>query len=184
MIIGLVSEDKISVDNFIRNEGDMLYSAGVWALTCTVFKEGRQYGIPLGDGSEWDCFNVVMFKKWGGGHSSPVNDSQIRFTDDLLIVEPKGIETKRMIEAPYGIIAMNAPDQDVTFIKRVRYLRNAGYPKGCNIAFYIGPGNFMVEMETMSPEATLKPGEEVHSEELWILTEKALGLRGSRVLFI
>ena len=50
-----------------------------------------------------------MFRKWGGGHTSAFNDDQISFTEDMLLVDPKGRETKRMLQAPYGVIAMNAP---------------------------------------------------------------------------
>jgi len=177
----IVDNNKVYVDNFITNAGDMLYSAGVWALTCTNPLPKRFYGIPLGDGSEWDCFKIVMFRKWAG-HTSPINDPQISFTEDMLILTPQGIETKRMIEAPYGIIAMDAPDQDTTFIKKVDYNRGAQYPLGCNIAFYVGPNNFMVEMETMGPEVTLKPGETARSRETWVLTEKAMGLEDSKKL--
>lgn len=173
--IKIEKENEVSVDSFILNDGDMLYSASAWALTCTKFEKGRTYGIPLGDGSEWDCFKLVMFRKWGGGHTSSFDDNQIRFTKDMLIVEPGGMETKRMLEAPYGIIAMNAPDQDTTFIKKVDYKRGVNYPLGCNVAFYVGPKNFMIEIETMSPEVTLKRGEEVHSIEEWILSDKAIG---------
>ena len=48
-----LGDGSLSVDNFITNAGDMLYSGGVWALTCTDPAKGRRYGIPLGDGS---CF--------------------------------------------------------------------------------------------------------------------------------
>ena len=171
----IAGDNRIYVDNFITNAGDMLYSAGVWALTCTNPALKRSYGIPLGDDSEWDCFNFVMFRKWAG-HTSLINDPQISFTEGMLILTPQGIETKRMIEAPYGIMAMDAPDQDTTFVKKVDYNRAAQYPLGCNIAFYVAPDNFMVEMESMGSEVTLKPGETVHSRETWVLTEKAIGL--------
>jgi len=175
----LADNNRIYVNSFITNVGTMLYSTGVWALTCTNPSPKRTYGIPLGDGSEWDCFKLVMFRKWAG-HTSPLNDPQISFTEDMLILNPQGIETKRMIEVPYGIIAMDAPDQDTTFVKKVDYIREAQYPLGCNIAFYVGPDNFMVEMESMGSEVTLKPGETVNLRETWVLTEKAMGLMGGK----
>jgi len=39
------------------------------------------------------------------------------------------------------------------------------------MAFYVGPENFMVEMETMSPWVTLRPGETCEHEEIWLLTD-------------
>jgi hypothetical protein len=169
-------EDRLTVENFAENTGEMLYSCGVWALTCTLPTADTRYGIPLGDGSEWDCFNLVMFRKWGGGHTSAFNDDQISFTEDMLLLDPKGRETKRMLQAPYGIIAMNAPDRGCTFAKQVEYEQDAQYPLGCNMAFYVGPENFMVEMETMGAEVTLKPGERVVNRETWAVTDSSVGL--------
>ena len=177
-----LGDGSLSVENFITNAGDMLYSGGVWALTCTEPAQGRRYGIPLGDGSCWDCFRIVMFRSWGGGHTSRFDDPQIRFTEDMLLVDPQGIETKRMIEAPRGIIAMDAPDQDTTFLKKTAYDREARYPLGCNMAFYVGPDNFMVEMETLGPEVTLRPGETAHNVEQWLLTDRAIRLDHAETL--
>ena len=182
--ISLIDRNRLSVDNFVINAGDMLYSGGVWALTCTNPKPGWTYGIPLGDDSVWDCFRLVVFRKWAG-HTSPVNDSQISFTEDMLLVNPQGIETKRLIEAQHGIMAMNAPDAGTTFIKRADYDRTAQYPMGCNLAFYVGPDNFMVEMESMGGEVALKPGETAHNVETWLLTDEAIGLESaSKILEI
>jgi len=158
--IEVMDDNVLLVDNFVINEGDMLYSCGIWALTCTEpnLRGGVRYGIPLGDGSEWDSFCIVMFRRWAG-HTSPLNDPQITFTEDMLILTPKGIETKRMVEAHYGIFAMEVPSQKTTFIKKTTYdkERSHDYPRGgCNLAFYVGPKNFMVEMESMSPRAVLK----------------------------
>jgi len=181
--IKIENNNKVYIDNFIINTGDMLYSCGVWSLTCTDPNfRGVKYGIPLGDNSQWDCFRLVMFKKWGGGHTSHFNDNQIIFTEDMLIVEPKGIETKRMIEAPYGIICMDIPEYQTTFIKKITYIPGAKYPYGCNLAFYVGPENFMVEMEAMSPSNTLKPGETIHLIETWILTDKNIGLNSKKLI--
>jgi hypothetical protein len=177
----IMDEHRMAVDNFITNTGPLLYSGGVWALTCTVPCRGRTYGIPLGDGSQWDGFRMTLFRRWGG-HPGLINDPQVTFTEDMLIVKPQGRETKRMLEAPYGIIAMDAPDQKTTFIKKVVFQRGAQYPMSSNITFYVGPGNFMVEMETMSPEVTLKPGETVHNREEWILTDTAVGVKKAEKL--
>jgi hypothetical protein len=181
LCLHVLDEQRVAVDNFITNTGALLSSGGVWALTCTVPARGRTYGIPLGDGSQWDGFRMTLFRRWGG-HPGVVNDPQVTLTEEMLMVKPQGHETKRMLEAPYGIIALDAPDQKTTFIKKVVFQRGAQYPMSSNIAFYIGPGNFMVEMETMSPEVTLKPGETVHNMEQWILTDKSLGVKKAETL--
>ena len=124
MTVRVVNENRVEVENFIENQGPMLYSCGVWALTCTLPAEGTAYGIPLGDGSDWDCFNLVMFKTWAG-HTSDFDDDQISYTPDMLLLRPKGRETKRMLQAARGIIAMDAPDCDCTFAKQAGYARAA-----------------------------------------------------------
>ncbi len=179
--VKILADDRFSIDNFIKNEGDMLYSAGVWALTCTTPAPGRTYSIPLGNDTSWDCFRIVYPKAWAG-HTSPVDDKQIIMSDDTLYIKPMGIETKRMLEAPKGIIAMSAPDQNITFVKKIEYLQDAKYPMGTNIAFYIGLGNFMVEMETMGPERTILPGTENRSEEIWVLTKADIDIKDPKAL--
>jgi len=172
--ITCLDEDRLSVENILVNTGDMLYSGGVWALTCTLPTKGTQYAVPIGDGSSWDAFNMVFFREWGGHGQGGFSDQQIRITDDLVLLTPQGVENKRMLLAHHGIIAMSDPVNDVTFAKKVDYDPAGAYPLNTNIAFYIGPDNFMVEMETMGPETTLKPGASVRHVETWTLKQGAL----------
>lgn len=167
----------LEVENFVQNTSDMLYSGGIWALTCTVPAKGTRYAIPLGDGSEWDAFRMVYFRRWGGHGEGGFADTQMKFLPDLLVIEPRGLENKRMIESHHGIIAMSDPARSVTFAKKVPHDVSAPCPMGCNLAFYIGPKNFMVEMESMGPERTLRPGETLRHVERWVLRRGAVRLR-------
>lgn len=177
-----VDEETVKVDNFVTNGGDMLYSGGVWALTCTVPGAETEYAVPVGDGSSWDAFTMVHFREWGGHGQGGFGDDQIAVTDDLVRVRPRGVENKRMVQSHHGIIAMCDPGRGVTFAKQALFQPAGQYPLNTNIAFYIGPENFMVEMETMGPEATLKPGGTLHHEEVWKLTQPvALDTAGSLV---
>lgn len=181
--ITILTDHQIAIDNIIINKSNMLYSGSVWALTCTNPNPKRQYGIPLGDDSAWDCFRIAYFRRWGGGSTGQINDPQISLTQDFLLITPQGIETKRMIEAPQGIIAMNIPDQNTMFIKKVAYESSGKHPLGCNLAFYIGSGNFMVEMETMGPEVILKPNEQAVWREIWTLADKSYGFTELKNLY-
>lgn len=167
--IKLLGPNSVQVDNFVLNAGEMLYSGGVWALTCTLPGKGTRYAIPIGDDSSWNAVNMVLFNEWGGHGQGGFNDDQIEIGDDMIVVNPKGIENKRMVQAHDGIIAMVDPVNEVTFAKKVQYRRAGIYPLNTNIAFYIGPDNFMVEMETMGPEETIKPGEDIIHREIWSL---------------
>lgn len=169
-----LADDRLEVDNFVTNVGDMLYSGSVWALTCTLPGKGAHYAIPLGDGSSWDNFTLVNFRTWGGHGKGGFNDPQIVVGDEVLVVTPRGVENKRMVQAHQGILAMSDAARGLTFAKKVGWLPGRQYPLNTNLAFYIGPENFMVEMETMGPEQTLKPGETLVHREIWILRKGAL----------
>jgi hypothetical protein len=174
--VSIGEKGEFLVDNFAINESDLLYSCAMWGVTCTNPGKDRSYVIPLGDGSDWDCFKMVYFKKFGAG-AALVNDPQISLTEDCLYLKPNGVQNKRGIEAPYGTIMMDVPDQETAFIKKVAYDINGTHPMGCNLAFYVAPDNLFVEMESMSPEQTLKPGSEIHWVEKWLLTEKSIGTK-------
>lgn len=173
--VRMVDDQRFEVDHFAINTGDMLYSGGMWALTCTVPGKGTKYGVTLGDGSEWDAFNMVLFRRWGGHGQGGFGDQQIKVGNDLLVITPQGIENKRMLHSHHGIIAMSDPSRNLTFAKKVSS-EQGQYPLNCNIAFYIGPKNFMVEMETMGAEKTLRPGERLHHRETWVLKPGAVPL--------
>ena len=177
-----LSDIKLEIENFITNTGDMLYSASIWGLTCTLPSEKTKYAFSVGDGSGWDCFNLVLFNKWAGHGAGGFNDPQFSFSKDLMIVSPLGVENKRMLLSHKGISAMDDPIKDFTFIKKNTFESCGHYPMGSNQAVYIGPKNFMVEMETMSAESTIKPGETKCCKETWILSSSSLGLSKSKIL--
>lgn len=178
--ITLTTDNQVEVDNFCINTGGFLYSGGIWVLTCTVPTPQTRYATPVGDGSQWDTMTMVYFKRWQNHGQVGYNDPQIQMGDDVVLVAPAGKETKRMIQSPSGRLVMSSPEDGLTFAKCADYIPGAQYPMGCNIAYYIGPGNFMVEMETMGPECTLKPGAEMHHKEVWSLLNEAIPLTSGR----
>ena len=162
--------DRVEIEHFAVNAGDMLWSGGLWALTCTKPSATSTYVTPLGDGSAWDYATIVAFHTWGGGHGGHgYDDPQFAFTRDQLVLRPSGRENKRMLKADAGILALHDPVRDVLFAKHARFDPAGNYPLGTNLALYVGPDNFMVEMETMGPALTLKPGETVGHRETWVL---------------
>ncbi|MBI2497049.1 MAG: hypothetical protein HYV75_03710, partial [Opitutae bacterium] len=149
-----------------------LWSGGLWALTCTVPSARATYTLPLGDGSAWDYATMVTFRTWGGGHGGlGFEDPQFKLTDDALVLRPSGRENKRMIKADPGVIALHDPAQKLLFAIKAAYAPEGNYPLGTNLALYVGPKNFMVEMETMGPAATLKPGQVLKHRETWLLAK-------------
>lgn len=172
--IAQVNDTTFEITSFVTNCSDVLFSGGAWAITCAEPNGGKQFGIPLGDRRRgWDLVQIAIPRAWAG-HTAHINDPQITMTEDLLIVKPTGIETKRMVTAPLGIIAMTWPEKKVSFAKRTVYNPAGQYPLGFNVAFYVGPGNFMLEMESMGPEQTLLPGDTVSLTEIWKISDTVL----------
>ena len=158
------------VQNFVTNVGDMLYAGGIWALTCTVPSMDCVYAIPIGDTSPWNTTTMVLFDRWAGHGHAGFSDPQVKVTNTYVHVTPAGLETKRMVQSRLGIIAMVDRGAGFTFVKRAKYNPAGQYPGGCNTAFYVGPANFMVEMETMGPQSVMRTDETVVLTEQWALT--------------
>jgi hypothetical protein len=165
-------DNTFKVTSFLKNMGPMLYSGGVWAPTCIDPSGGKEFGILLGDRKlSWDLVKIVIPRTFAG-HTSRIKDDQITFSEDFMIVKPVGIESKRMVMAPHGIIAMSWPGHGISFIKKSAFNPNGNYPLGCNLAIYIGPNNFMVEMETYGEEQTVLPGGTIYNYETWRLVNE------------
>lgn len=168
------SDDTFDVVSFLINQGPMLYSGGVWSPTCIDPVGGKEFGILLGDRDlSWDLIKIVIPRTFAG-HSARVNDPQISFTEDMMLIRPEGIESKRMVMAPHGIIGMTWPDEQISFLKKAAYNPQGQYPLGCNLAVYIGPDNFMVEMESYGEEQTVLPGQTIYNRETWKLIDGKL----------
>ena len=67
------------------------------------------------------------------------------------------------------IVPHDGIGREVLFAKHAAYQPGGDYPLGTNFALYVGPDNFMVEMESMAPVATLKPGQTSVHTETWVL---------------
>jgi hypothetical protein len=171
-----LAPDRLQLDHFVINHANMLWSGGLWAITSTVPLGGAQYIVPLGDGSRWDYATVVAVRTWGDDQGAKTfHDPRFDFTADAFRLDPvSGLENKRMIKADAGVIGMHVPAQGLLFAKHAAYCPDASYPLGTNTALYVGAQSFMVEMETMGPVATVKPGARLAHTETWVLrTAKA-----------
>lgn len=180
--IRVLKDDTFEVTAFVKNCSDMLYSGGLWCPTCINPEGGKQFGVPLGDArSNWDIVRVIIPRAWSG-HFSTLNDSQISYTKDCLVLNPAGVETKRMLTASLGIAAMTWPDKHVSYLQQSIFDPEGIYPLESNIALYVAPGNLFVEMEIMGTQHTLRPGETIQMTEIWKLTDKVFDFTDSAKL--
>jgi hypothetical protein len=166
--IKVLADDTIQVDSRLTNESEMVWSGGVWALTCTLPKAGTTYGIPLGREGGWDIFLIGYPKRWAG-QGARVTDPAVRLTEDCMVLRPRNEILKRMVQAPQGVMGMTDPGEKISFIKHSDFTDGAAYPMGCNIAFYVGKNKFMVEMESMGASQTVLSGRTISQKETWML---------------
>lgn len=179
--VRILRDDRIEVVNRIVNRSNMLLGCGLWALTCSKPGPQTRYVVPLGDGSGWDTATITVFRCWAGHGTNSFREEQGELVDDAYVLTPKGRETKRMLQTPAGAIAMVDAARNLTFAIRTPYERGAAYPANANIAMYVGPQNFMVEMETMGPHAVLKTDEVLEHRQEWTLAKGAIPLTGAAV---
>lgn len=162
-------DGRWTIEHRLRNTGELLWSGGAWALTCTSPGASTLYRIPLGGGPPgWDATTIVIPTRWGGSHTSRLDDPQVALTADAMEIRPREDEGKRMLLAPQGRLEMHDPERGV-FCKHAEFDPEASYPVGTNLAVYVGPRRFMVELETMSPLRTLAPGSTLAHVETWTL---------------
>jgi hypothetical protein len=157
------------IEHRLRNAGTLLWSGGAWGLTCTQPGPGTVYRVPLGGGPPtWDLTTIVIPHRWGGVHTTRFDDPQITMVEDAMEIRADKEEAKRLVMAPRGELEMRDPARG-WFRKRTAFDADAAYPLGTNLAVYVGPDRFMVELETMGPLRTLVPGAALTHVERWTL---------------
>lgn len=171
MKIEVLEEGCFRVTNFVKNCGGLIYSGGVWSPTCIV-PDGRVLRVPLGeDDTTWDIVKVVIPRVFAG-NTIRLDDPQVTFEGNDMVVHPQGMVCKRCVCAPKGTIEMTWPEKGIKFTKQVPYQRFGRYPlDGCNLAVFVGLDNWMAEMESFAPEQPIIPGETVKHSEMWRLSK-------------
>lgn len=168
-IEALEEEGAFRVTNLVRNTGDLIYSGGVWSPTC-INPEGAELRLPLGDDeATWDIVKLVIPRRFANNETQ-LDDPQVRFEGNTLVVRPMGRVCKRCVSAPKGLIELKT-QSGLRFTKRSVYDRQGRYPlDGCNLAVFVGQGNWMGEMETFGVEQPIIPGQTIANTELWKLS--------------
>lgn len=160
----------VSVTSCLRNDGDMLFSAGVWAPTCVV--ADKPIEIPLGcpePNPTWDVVYMAIPRVFAG-NVTRLDDESAAIRGNTLTLTPRGSCVKRCVRAEQGMVQLRC--DGYVFRKTAAFQPDARYPLGgCNVAAFIGAGNWMAEMETFGGERAIKPGEMLQHEELWELLD-------------
>lgn len=170
--VRVLGENCFEVTNFIKNTGPLVYSGGVWSPTC-INPRGKVIRVPLGEeGATWDMVHIVIPRVFAG-NTATVEDSQVTFEGNEMVVRSQGRLTKRCAGAPRGEVSMEWPEEGLVFTKKAEYVRGGRYPLGgCNVAVFIGENDWMGELETFGAEQTVRPGETICNREIWKLEDR------------
>lgn len=165
--VRVLDDMAFEVTNRITNTGALVYSGGVWSPTC-INPQEKIIRIPLGEeGASWDMVRIVIPRVFAGNVTT-VEDPQVTFEGNDMVVRSHGHVTKRCVSAPRGIISMEWPKEGLVFTKQADYVRDGNYPLGgCNVAVFIGENDWMGELETFGREQTVRPGETIENREVW-----------------
>ena len=121
--VRVLGETSFEVANFIKNTGPLVYSGGVWSPTC-VNPKGRTFYVPLGDeGASWDMVRIVVPRVFAG-NVTQVEDPQVTFEGNDMVVRSMGRVTKRCVGAPKGEVSMLWPEEKLKFTKKAEYVRD------------------------------------------------------------
>lgn len=169
--ISIIDNNKFEVTNFIKNDGSLIYSGGVWSPTC-INPNGKVIKVPLGeDDTTWDIVKIVIPRVFAG-NKVLLNDEQVSFTEKEMIIKPNNVITKRCVSAPKGTVYCEWEEKGIKFSKTSDYIKDGKYPlDGCNIAVFVGENNWMAEMETFGVEQSIKPQETILNKEVWLLED-------------
>jgi hypothetical protein len=167
MKITILENGKFKVDNLIKNAGDLIYSGGVWSPTCVVAKNRRMI-VPLGDeNSTWDIVSIVIPRVFAG-NSTILEDNQVSFEKNDLVITPKGHVVKRACLSKQGRVILDCGNYK--FIKYSNYDPRKNYPLGgCNVALFNGDDDWMSELETYGEVKSIIPGETIDNSEIWYI---------------
>lgn len=153
------------LSHILTNVGDFLApETAIWGLTC--MRPTGVCAIPWRSGPEkWSTAMIRFWARWAD-HTSDLESKQWRQTRDLYEVHPTGEEGEIGSRSEHAWIAQWT--DEATFIKQGDFLPGANYPDdGCNLELYTCAK--FIELETLSPTATLRPGESLVHHERWLV---------------
>lgn len=160
--------NRFVVENAALNASEFLNQGAVWCLTCVVPQGAISF--PWGSGGNWDVKRIQWWNRWAN-HRSDVRSRQYQPGPDLFVIRPTGEEGKVGTHSPEGWLAYCRPD--ATFIKSFQPNMQADYPDGgCSVEVYTCA--HFVEMETLSPQSIIYPGQEIVQREFWTVTSQVV----------
>lgn len=159
---------RFHVDHVLMNTGKMVYSAGLWGLSCVRADSGTIF-FPWASPGKWQLCKIIYWQKWSKQKTN-IKSRQYVQTPDLFLVKPNGRVGKIGGAGYEGFIGI--AQKNYTFIKKYNYIYSGNYPDD-NCAVEIYTCKYFYELETLSPIYLLNPGLPMTHTEEWVLSEKA-----------
>ncbi len=171
MIVSAEGE-TFRVRNIIRNTGTTLAPCVVWCLTC--IRPDAKVCFPWGRPGQWVMKKICYWQSWcGGGHGSDIRSRQWQPGEDVFVIDPTGEEGKVGTSGYEGWICAAFPHAGATLFKRFAYHEGAAYvDEGCALQCYTCAK--FIELESLSPQTVLHPGEQLCHEERFSILPGAL----------
>jgi hypothetical protein len=144
------------------SEGELAYC--LWDRT--LCKGGGFALVPLRRKSRYKAGWSLL--KDGAYHGDDPSHPNVKILDGVLVVEARGPGAKLGVDSESGWVAYVRGK--CLFVKYFPHFSQGAYTDGGNsVEIYFDPK--VCELEPLSPEVTLKPGEEYSFPEKWVLVE-------------
>ena len=165
--------DFFRITYSIKNNGDYLVNAGLWALSCLQPTDISEIYLPWGENSPWNVKDMKYWRSWITSGSN-IESEQWKPTNEFFIIRPTGEFGKVGFPNRWGFAIFK--NNEINFVKLSEYIEGANYPDdGCSFESYTSKDFY--ELETLSPIFTMKPQRIYSHTELWWAGSKEISTR-------
>lgn len=152
----------VRVSHTVVNTAEAERSCALWAISVmapggveTVQLAVREGGYdPLHHFTIWD-------------HSS-LGDPRASYFKDKIVLTWQNVDRRYKLGVGHPVWPVRYENGDTVFVKHCELQKDRAYPDG-GMSFETFLSNYMVEVESLSPLYTLKPGERATHDEVWTL---------------
>lgn len=160
-----LSENTVRITHRVTNTGDAPRTCALWAIT--VMAGGGVEHIPLAV-REGGFDPLHRFSLWD--HSC-LGDVRVRYEKDEIVLTHMDIDARYKLGIGHPAGDVWYENGNTVFVKHFEIEKDREYPDG-NVSFETFLGQYMVEVESLSPLYTLAPGAFAEHSECWTLLSK------------
>lgn len=157
--------EKVKLKHRLKNKGQWPIETSAWAIT--ILRTGGIAKVPINTRKD-PLLHTKAFAVWSYCH---LGDDRIEFYEDCFTLKQDINKTNAFKigtnnEAGWA----SYTEGGFTFKKEFEYVNGECYPDhGCSFETYTN--DKILELETLSPIQTIKPGESIVHEEKWMINQ-------------